>query len=272
VIPSAGRESLTKLLQALEAAPGPAPERVIVVDDRRDRRPGLAREGIEVLHGAGRGPAAARNLGWRAASAEWVAFLDDDVLPPPHWRTALAEDLAGLAPEVAASQGRIVVPLPGDRRPTDWERNVAGLEHARWATADLAYRRSALEAAGGFDERFPLYFEENDFLRRVRGEIVYVPAARVRHHESAATAQAWTDRTERWVWSTYGWMLRRRGAALTRTVAAVNVAGALGRAAWMAPASALAPARFRGPSRTFANWARLHTIGLRPRRSLMRHR
>jgi GT2 family glycosyltransferase len=54
--------------------------------------------------------------------------------------------------------------------------------------AVMAIRTSAFDGAGGFDERFPLYFEENDFLRRVRGEIVYVPAARCRHlyNQSAA--------------------------------------------------------------------------------------
>ncbi|MGH7487896.1 MAG: glycosyltransferase family 2 protein, partial [Thermoanaerobaculia bacterium] len=45
----------------------------------------------------------------------------------------------------------------------------------------MAIRASAFDAAGGFDERFPLYFEENDFLRRVRGEVVYVSAARCQH-------------------------------------------------------------------------------------------
>lgn len=47
--------------------------------------------------------------------------------------------------------------------------------------AVMAIRTSAFDAAGGFDERFALYFEENDFLRRVRGDVVYVPAARCRH-------------------------------------------------------------------------------------------
>jgi GT2 family glycosyltransferase len=45
----------------------------------------------------------------------------------------------------------------------------------------MAIRASEFDTAGGFDERFPLYFEENDFLRRVRGDVVYVPAARCRH-------------------------------------------------------------------------------------------
>jgi GT2 family glycosyltransferase len=54
--------------------------------------------------------------------------------------------------------------------------------------AVMAIRTSAFDAAGGFDERFPLYFEENDFLRRVRGGVLYVPAARCRHlyNQSAA--------------------------------------------------------------------------------------
>ena len=172
VIPTAGRESLGRLLRALAAGVGPLPQRVVVVDDRpQDAEPlrlpsvGLP---VELLRGRGRGPASARNSGWRAASAEWVAFLDDDVVSPRDWRQALSEDIGSLAADVAASQGRIVVPLPRWRRPTDWERNVAGLEHAQWATADIAYRRSALEAAGGFDERFTrAYREDADLGLRV---------------------------------------------------------------------------------------------------------
>jgi HAD superfamily hydrolase (TIGR01662 family) len=54
--------------------------------------------------------------------------------------------------------------------PTDWERNVAGLETARWATADMAYRRVALAAVGGFDERFRrAYREDADLAARVVG-------------------------------------------------------------------------------------------------------
>ena len=174
VIPSARRESLARLLRALAAGTGPLPRRVYVVDDRPDageplRFPEIGLE-VEVARGRGRGPAAARNSGWRAGSSEWVAFLDDDVVTPSGWRAALAADLAHLDEDVAATQGRIVVPLPRDRRPTDWERNVAGLEHARWATADMAYRRSALELVGGFDERIPrAYREDADLGLRVTG-------------------------------------------------------------------------------------------------------
>jgi hypothetical protein len=69
----------------------------------------------------------------------------------------------------AASQGRLTVPLPTDRRPTDWERQVAGLATAAWITADIAYRRDVLDQVGGFDERFPRAFREDaDLALRVR--------------------------------------------------------------------------------------------------------
>jgi histidinol-phosphate phosphatase family protein len=187
VVPTVGRNSLRLLLAALAGADGPAPGRVLVVDDRRDRSRALPLggvAGVSVIEGRGAGPAAARNLGWRRATAEWVAFLDDDVVPGPSWLADLAHDLEGLEAEVAASQGRVRVPMPAGRRPTDWERNVRGLETARWATADMAYRRSVLEEVGGFDERFPrAYREDADLgLRVVRSGYRIVPGRRVVTH------------------------------------------------------------------------------------------
>jgi histidinol-phosphate phosphatase family protein len=168
VVPTVGRSCLRDLLDALAACRGPRPGRVLVVDDRRPGArsglgppPGWLRHRLQVVPGPAAGPAAARNRGWRASTAPWVAFLDDDVVPEPDWLVALAADLDDLPPGAAASQGRIRVPVPRDRRPTDRERCVAGLETARWATADMAYRRAALAAVGGFDERFPRAYRED---------------------------------------------------------------------------------------------------------------
>lgn len=173
VIPTLGRPSLGRLLAALATGEGPRPGRIYVVDDRPAPDGPLFEvplDGVTVLRGRAAGPAAARNVGWRASGAEWIAFLDDDVVPYPDWRRQLAEDLdeAEGGRSVGGSQGRIVVPLPQGRRPTDWERNVRGLEGARWATADMAYRRRVLEEVGGFDERFPrAYREDADLGLRV---------------------------------------------------------------------------------------------------------
>ncbi|WP_236833522.1 HAD-IIIA family hydrolase [Blastococcus sp. MG754427] len=183
VVPTIGRPSLDVLLDALAAAPGPRPAELIVVDDRptgeplEPDRPGLPP--VRVVRTGGGGPARARNLGWRTARTGWIAFLDDDVVPDPDWYERLAADLADLPEDIGGSQGRVRVPLPEDRRPTDWERGTAGLATSSWITADLAYRRSALAAVGGFDERFPRAFREDSDLalrvmdtgsRLVRGE------------------------------------------------------------------------------------------------------
>ena len=167
---------------------------IIVVDDGHD---GQTRTLVEAL-GAhtrapalryvrpaqGRGPAVARNAGWRAAWAPLIAFTDDDTIPAPDWlrggERALAEDgrvsAVGQAADASASTstsatadaeasvrplvavaGRVVVPpLGGDARalPTDHELSTRGLEAAEFVTANAFARKSALEGVGGFDESF----------------------------------------------------------------------------------------------------------------------
>ncbi|MGW0498720.1 glycosyltransferase family 2 protein [Streptomyces sp. NPDC003007] len=170
VIPTLGRPSLGACLHALAEATGPRPARVVLVDDRPDPAgvpltadvPPSLRARTIVVPGRARGPAAARNLGWRAAGdAPWIVFLDDDVVPGPTWGDDLTLDLAAATERTAGITARIEVPLPAGRRPTDWERNTAGLAGARWITADMAYRRAALTAVGGFDERFRRAFRED---------------------------------------------------------------------------------------------------------------
>ena len=178
VVPTVGRPSLDVLLASLAgqdwAAAGTQPSVVVVCDDRplASRLPLVLPDlpwPSRVVRTGGRGPAAARNAGWRSTDTAWVAFLDDDVVLPAGWASALADDLQAAAPDVAGTQASLRVPLPPGRRPTDWERNTAGLEHARWATADMAFRRPALQEVDGFDERFPrAYREDADLALRLR--------------------------------------------------------------------------------------------------------
>lgn len=171
VVPTVERPSLAGLLRVLSRTL-PAGSTVFVVDDRPPGAPplaiGVTDKRLRVVRSGGRGPAAARNVGWRASGAPWIAFVDDDVDPPLQWVQHLIEDLATAPADVAAVQGHIEVPLPAGRRPSDWERNVAGLDGAAWVTADMAVRRSALEQIGGFDERFPrAYREDTDLALRL---------------------------------------------------------------------------------------------------------
>ncbi|MGX7672590.1 glycosyltransferase family 2 protein [Plantactinospora sp. DSM 117369] len=174
VVPTLGRDSLTDLLATLAQQVHDRPElEILLVDDRPAGGAELAVPGAlapytKVLRGRGAGPASARNLGWQAARHPWVAFLDDDVLPAPDWLDRLRADLA-VPDRVGGVQGVVRVPLPSDRPPTDWERVTAGLADGEWITADMAYRRAALAAVGGFDERFPrAYREDAELAHRVR--------------------------------------------------------------------------------------------------------
>lgn len=105
------------------------------------------------------GPAAARNRGWRAALGEMIAFTDDDCVPQPQW---LAAGLAGFANGELGVMGKTVVPVSPN--PTDYERNLARLSEGHFITANCFYRREALEAAGGFDERFTEAWREDSDL------------------------------------------------------------------------------------------------------------
>jgi glycosyltransferase involved in cell wall biosynthesis len=144
---------------------------VIVVDDgphsateevvrrRARQRPGFNLHYLASVNA--HGPAAARNIGWRSARSPLIAFTDDDCIPDPKW---LASGLGALSrPDVGAVWGRIVVPLPPE--PTDWQRNVAGLERAPCATANCFYLRAVLDTVGGFDERFTEAWREDSDLQ-----------------------------------------------------------------------------------------------------------
>jgi GT2 family glycosyltransferase len=166
VVPTCGRpELLRRCLAALEAQTlDPAAYEIIVVDDSASRR----------------GPAAARNIGWRRAHAPIIAFTDDDTVADRDW---LANGLAAFAPGVDAVSGRIVMPV--SPTPTDYERNEQGLERAEFVTANCFVRRGVLERLGGFDETFRLPWREDSDLHfrllEAGCRIVRAPAALVVH-------------------------------------------------------------------------------------------
>ncbi|WNG94116.1 HAD-IIIA family hydrolase [Mycobacterium sp. ITM-2016-00318] len=191
VIPTVGRESLHRLLAELDGSSGPQPSEIVVVDDRADATPPLrvsTHLPVRVLRSGGRGPAAARNTGWRSTKARWICFLDDDVVPQSNWLAAAADDIAD-AERVGAvgSQAVIDVPVVAGRRATDDERRTQRLGGALWITADMMFERSALVGVGGFDERFPrAYREDSDLaLRITRGGRLIVDGERRSTHPVA---------------------------------------------------------------------------------------
>lgn len=278
VVPTIGRASLGALLADITRAVGDGAE-VVVVDDRARRDTPLPLGGTAptvLATRGGAGPAAARNRGWRSSRGEWVVFLDDDVRVPAEWGRRLAGDLSRCGPDVGGNQGRVVVPLPTHRRPTDRERSVAGLADAAWITADMAYRRSALEDVGGFDEAFPrAYREDSDLALRVldagwtleRGERHVVHPVSPAPWWSSVAAQAGNrDDIRMWRRHGRGWRSRAgapRGLALSHAVTTAFLAASLlgGRssrlagAVWAARTAAFALRRIAPGPRTPAEVA-----------------
>jgi glycosyltransferase involved in cell wall biosynthesis len=106
-----------------------------------------------------RGPAAARNRGWKAAVGNIIAFTDDDCIPDPEW---LRSGVQAIESGYDGVYGKVIVPLP--KNPTDYEKDSAGLERSEFITANCFYRRSLLEAVNGFDERFTTAWREDSDL------------------------------------------------------------------------------------------------------------
>lgn len=128
-----------------------------------------------------RGPAAARNYGWKNALGGIIAFTDDDCIPDFHW---LEEMVKHCDPQQdIALTGRVIVPISDD--PTDYELNIANLETADFITANCACSRKALEKAGGFDERFGMAWREDSDLhfKLMQNDILIkkVKSAKVTH-------------------------------------------------------------------------------------------
>lgn len=195
VVPSHGRR--LRLLWLLNALEGQSLElgrfEVIVVHDYDEPRAleVLARHPLATLGalhcfqippGTG-SPSRQRNIGWRRTLAPLVAFTDDDCRPDRRWLSRLLW---------AASENPGAI-LQGATRPEPLENDVFAAPHHRTLfvdppnlyaqTCNIAYPRTALEQAAGFDEALTAG-EDTDLALRVEAAGVVrvaVPEALVYH-------------------------------------------------------------------------------------------
>jgi GT2 family glycosyltransferase len=87
--------------------------------------------------------------------------------------------------------------------------------------AVMAIRAAHFDQAGGFDERFALYFEETDFLRRIgrrKGAIEYVPTAKCRHIYNQSAGQVASASAERYAESELRYLEKWNGPFVARAL------------------------------------------------------
>ena len=109
-----------------------------------------------------KGPAAARNAGWRIAKGDLILFTDDDCIPDFNWIKNLYNAFEFYGYPAIALTGKVIVPLPAS--PTDFELNTANLEKAEFVTANCACTKTSLEMVNGFDEAFTMAWREDSDL------------------------------------------------------------------------------------------------------------
>lgn len=192
------------------------PRRVVVVDNAsRDPAWRHLRDSpvpIDMVRlPSNRGFAAACNVGVSLSpDCELVAILNADAFPAAGWLEAM-ERAAAENPGYSSFASRLLCDADpslldgtGDVYAVTglaWRRDHGQPERGRHCepeevfgpcAAAALYRRSALEAVGGFDESFFCYFEDVDLALRLRlagHRSLYVPSAVARHVGSATTVR-----------------------------------------------------------------------------------
>lgn len=161
-------ELLARLLNALELQDA-TPFEVVVVDDAStDATAALLAERagsttaytlIALRQERNQGPAAARNRGWRTATAPVVCFTDDDCIPQKGW---LQAHLVAIESGADLVQGKTMPVAEQRHRSSPFSRTIQrDRDCGYYETCNISYRRDVLERVDGFDEQFRFPFGED---------------------------------------------------------------------------------------------------------------
>jgi GT2 family glycosyltransferase len=147
------------------------------------------------------GPAVARNTAWRRSSAPVVAFTDDDCMPTPSWLEAGLRTIEQMPCVLVGA----TEPDPAQRHLLDPLARTMHVTRPTFApTCNIFYRRSDLEAVGGFDERFRVPVgEDTDLAWRINEhtglDLRFAPDALVYHDVRVRSFAQAVKETQRWV-------------------------------------------------------------------------
>jgi GT2 family glycosyltransferase len=187
-----GAQTVAETLAALEDMEYPDYEIIVIDDGSTDQTSAIAsKHNVRLIRTKNRGLSVARNLGLKAATAEIIAYIDDDAYPDPHWLTYL---VAAFLHTEHAGVGGPNIAVPGDGAIADCVANAPGgpihvllsddvAEHI--PGCNMAFRREKLLAIGGFDPRFRVAGDDVDICWRLQERgwtIGFAPSAVVWHH------------------------------------------------------------------------------------------
>ena len=196
-----GERTIRECLEGLLKLDYPDYEVIVVDDGSTDETPEIAAQyPFRLISTENCGLSSARNTGLEAATGEIVAYIDDDAYPDPDWlkylaRTFMTTNHAGvggpnippagsgvIADSVAAAPGGPIHVLLSDRE----AEHIVG--------CNMAFRKSSLEAIGGFDVRFRTAGDDVDVCWRLQqaGETLgFNPAAVVWHYRRNSIRAFW---------------------------------------------------------------------------------
>lgn len=196
VIP--GRNCAGTIRQCLDAVV-PMLERtrlreIIFVDDGStdDTHTIVDRFPVRCINAEGRGPGAARNMGWRAAGHSLVWFVDSDCVAEPD---ALERLLPAVEdPKVGGVSGSYGIMNPESLLACLIHEEIIERHRAMpsrvdfLATFNVIYRRAVLEQVNGFDERY-LKGQDAELSFRVMAagyELRFAFDSRVKHYHATS--------------------------------------------------------------------------------------
>jgi len=198
-----GSRTIRETMEKLKELDYPDYEIIVVNDGSTDHTEDIARKyDVTLISTKNNGLSHARNEGWKVASGEIVAYIDDDAYPDPHWLKFLASSF--LSSSFVGVGGPNLLP-PGEGPIAECVANAPGgpihvlvsdREAEHIPGCNMAFRRSALEAVGGFDPRFRSAGDDVDIcwsIQRNGGKIGFNPSAVVWHHRRNSIKAYWNQ-------------------------------------------------------------------------------
>ncbi|MXY25397.1 MAG: glycosyltransferase [Acidobacteria bacterium] len=195
-------DTLDACLRSIRALDYPDYEVIVVNDGSTDATGAIAREhpGVTVIDTPHGGLSAARNAALHAGAGDLIAYTDADVEVDPAWLTYLVQPF--LRSDAAGAGGPNVVPEDDPWRAQCVARAPGGPTHVlideRTAEhvpgCNMAYRREALLAIGGFDPAYHAAGDDVDVCWRLqaRGQrIGFAPSALVWHRHRRSVRAYW---------------------------------------------------------------------------------